>query len=124
MSVAGLQELQPFSGTECDDATVYPNLSNQSSNVLRDYQWSAMCCDVVTSWDMLTPTVNRSTAGITITDPLNPNFVLYVNFSIVNESVTFPQPGSEGTHNMTWEKVYSYVLCAPSDVLLLNFAGF
>jgi hypothetical protein len=112
--VYALQELQPHIVGKCDKDTIYPELSSEKGDILRELDLANVCCEIVAGWDMLEPTINRTTASVLVTDPLVPDFRFSVNFSLVNESVSYRQNGSANTGNQDYFETYSCVPLAGS----------
>ena len=109
-NMTAVQELQPFVGDigSCDLATGYSDQSSLISTVLRDLNWTALCCDVKTGWEMMEPTINRTFAIIRATDPLHPDFFFEMEYSIVNESISYRKTGTNNTDNRDYFLDYSY----------------
>jgi len=106
IAITAIQELQSFS-SGCDKDTLLPEDSFLEGKVLREVDWSQMCCDLLISWDMVAPNINRTTASVYVSDPLLPDFKFFVNFSLVNESVSFHREGNPYTYNHDYEVEYS-----------------
>jgi len=114
-NIAAVQELQPAAGNEgkCDTDTTDPDQSFTISTVLRALNWTSMCCEVRTGWDMIEPTINRTTATVRISDPLHPNFFFEMEYSLINQSVSYFMPGSNNTGNRDYYYDYMYVTHMP-----------
>lgn len=115
--IYGVQELQPFTPGVCDYNYPYPSVSGLAATVLNEFDWSAHCCELSTSWDMLAPTVNRTTVTVIVTNPLYADFVMSMSMYLVNESITYSHAGTPNTANVSWETTYQYVIILPAALI-------
>ena len=102
-----IQEILPNTAGVCDLTIFDPSLSSTTGQVLRSLDPSQLCCEAVASWDMLEPTINRTTVAILVSDPRVPDFRFNISLSVANESISYRVNGSAGTDYKDWFEVYS-----------------
>ena len=111
LNVTSIQELQPFeAGDSCDTLARDPASSGDVATILRTVDWNELCCELSMDWDMLEPTINRTTAYVKVTDPTRPDFLYNLAFSLVNETVQYRVPGTPNTGGQDFYLSYSYVV--------------
>lgn len=108
LNVTSIQELQPFeAGDSCDTLARDPASSGDVATILRTVDWNELCCELSMDWDMLEPTINRTTAYVKVTDPTRPDFLYNLAFSLVNETVQYRVPGTPNTGGQDFYLSYS-----------------
>lgn len=124
LKLTNIREQQASDGSSvCDRNDLVPEIISGDYRVLHDLDWSLMCCETSTSWEIIDGVANRSSVTLTMTDPDHPDFKAQFHLSVANQSVSRHVEGTPNTLNMDYDVTYSYVFWTshPLDTYLISF---
>lgn len=108
--LTSIQELRStVEAKKCAKENKDPGVILPTEELLYSFDFARMCCEARESWDLLTPTINRTTRSTIVTDPDNPAFEARFIVQTTSEPVTWHYEGGPGTYNTSYDVKFSYV---------------
>lgn len=110
INITNIREQQATDGSDvCNKADLVPEIIRGNYQVLRDLDWSQMCCATSTRTELVNGNVNRSSATTTVTWPEYPDFIANFTLYLVNDTITRLVEGTPDTLGLDYNVTYAYV---------------